>query len=303
MGTPSLRLPDFVIAGAQKCGTTSLHRYLGAHPGLYLPRRPRREELHFFDFDENFAKGVDWYAAHFEQAGSRQKVGQTSPLYIYDERVPSRLANALPHARLIFLLRDPVARAYSHYWHQVKKGTERLSFMEALAMEKERLQGGYDARRQYSYVDRGRYAQQLARFARLFPRSQMLVLSTEALGARPLQTLARCFDFLGVDPLPADLVAELAAKRFNEAQIPRWPALQRWIGSRRGRMPFVANVIYKVNLRPATNPPMPEEARAYLADQFAEDTARLEKEFDFDTSAWPCLRQASREDGLVACAL
>jgi len=301
METASLRLPDFIIAGAQKCGTTSLHRYLGAHPALYLPRRP--QELHFFDFDENFSKGIDWFAEHFTLAGPAQTVGQTSRLYLYDERVPSRLANALPQARLIFLLRDPVARAYSHYWHQVKKGAERLPFMDALAMEKERLQGGYDPRRQYSYVDRGRYSQQLARFARLFPRSQMLLLSTEALGARPLQTLARCFDFLGVDPLPADLVARFAAKRFNEAQIPRWPALQRWIGSRRGRMPFVANVIDKVNLRPATTPPMPEEARAYLADQFAEDTARLESEFGFDTSAWPRPRQTSREDGLVVCTL
>jgi hypothetical protein len=299
MGTASLRLPDFIIAGAQKCGTTSLHRYLSAHPALYLPRRP--QELHFFDFDENFSKGIDWFAEHFALAGPAQTVGQTSPLYLYDERVPSRLANALPRARLIFLLRDPVARAYSHYWHQVKKGTERLSFMEALAMERERLQGGYDARRQYSYVDRGRYAQQLARFARLFPRSQMLVLNTEALGARPLQTLARCFDFLGVDPLPADLVAELAAKRFNEARLPRWPALQQWIGSRRSRMPFVASVIDKVNLRPATTPPMPEEARAYLVDQLAEDCARLGREFDFDTSAWPSLRQTPHEAGLAVC--
>ena len=294
MGTPSLRLPDFVIAGAQKCGTTSLHRYLGAHPGLYLPRRPRREELHFFDFDENFAKGVDWYAAHFEQAGSRQKVGQTSPLYIYDERVPSRLANALPHARLIFLLRDPVARAYSHYWHQVKKGTEDLTFMEALAAEPGRLARDYESRRQYSYVDRGRYARQLARFTRLFPRTQLLVLSTEALGSRPLQVLGRCFDFLGVDPLPADVVAELAAKRFNEARLPRSQALQHWIGKRRSRMPFVATVVDKLNLRPATTPPMPEQARAYLLEQFADDTERLEREFDFDTSAWPSAQRGAR---------
>ena len=299
MGAASLRLPDFIIAGAQKCGTTSLHRYLSAHPALYLPRRP--QELHFFDFDENFIRGIDWFAEHFAPAGPAQTVGQTSPLYLYDERVPSRLANALPHARLIFLLRDPVARAYSHYWHQVKKGTERLPFMEALAMEEKRLQGGYDARRQYSYVDRGRYAQQLARFARLFPRSQMLVLGTEALGARPLETLARCFDFLGVDPLPADVVAELAAKRFNEARLPRWPALQHWIGSRRSRMPFLANVVDKVNLRPATNPPMPEEARAYLAGQFDEDIARLESEFEFDTSAWPSRRRTPRQDDLLVC--
>lgn len=292
MGTASHRLPDFVIGGAQKCGTTSLHRYLSAHPALYLPRRP--QELHFFDFDENFAKGIDWYAGHFKLAGHAQKVGQTSPLYLYDERVPSRLANALPQARLIFLLRDPVARAYSHYWHQVKKGTESLPFMDALAMEQERLRGGYDARRQYSYVDRGRYVHQLARFARQFPRTRMLVLGTEALGSKPLDTLRLCFDFLEVDPLPAELVAELAAKRFNEARLPRWPALQQWVGQRRSRMPFVASVVDKLNLRRATNPPMPDEARAYLIEQLAEDTARLEREFDFDTSVWTS-RWRSRE--------
>ena len=114
----------------------------------------------------------------------------------------------------------------------------------------------------------------------------MLVLGTEALGNKPLETLQRCFDFLEVDPLPADVVAELAGRRFNEARLPRSWALQQWIGKRRGRMPLVAGIVDKLNLRPATNPPMPDEARAYLVEQLADDTARLEREFDFDTSVW-----------------
>ena len=282
--TTPRRLPDFIIAGAQKCGTTSLHRYLSAHPRLFLPRRP--QELHYFDFDANFKKGIDWYAAYFVGAGNGQKIGQTSPLYLYDERVPARIAETLPDARIIVLLRDPVARAYSHYWHQVKKGTEHMHFAEALASEQQRIARDYDARRQYSYVDRGRYVQQLDRFARLFPRTQLLVLGTEALGRKPLEVLGRCFDFLGVEDLSPDTVAELSAKRFNEAKLPRWPRMQHWVGRRRGRLGPIADLIDKVNLRPASIPPMAEEARSYLTRQFADDNLRLAREFGFDTSLW-----------------
>lgn len=280
----TLRLPDFIIAGAQKCGTTSLHRYLAAHPDLFLPRRP--QELHYFDFDQNFAKGTRWFAAHFKSAGRTQKIGQTSPLYLYDQRVPSRMARTLPDVRLIVLLRDPAERAYSHYWHQVKKGTEDLPFIEALHEEQVRIARDYDSRRQYSYVDRGKYAQQLARFGAFFPMTQVLLLATETLGKRPLETLDRCFDFLGVDHLPPDVVAKLAAHRFNEARLPRWPRVQRLVGRHRNRLPLVASVVDKLNLRPATNPPMTGEARRFLARQFADDDARLREHFGFDTSVW-----------------
>ena len=285
------RLPDFIIAGAQKCGTTSLHHYLAAHPRLFLPRRP--QELHFFDFDANYEKGMQWYSAHFAKAAPGQKVGQTSPLYLYDERVPARLAGMLPDVRIIVLLRDPVKRAYSHYWHQVKKGTEDLPFMPALAREQQRIAVNYDYRRWYSYLDRGRYTRQLARFNQVFPRRQLLVLSTEALGARPYETLGRCFEFLGVEPLPRDTVSALAARRFNESRLPRLPRLQQWIGRRRQRLPLLAGVVDKLNLRPAANPPMPEEARSFLVRQFSDDIARLEQEFGFDTSAWTSARRSA----------
>jgi len=200
-------LPDVVILGAQKSGTSSLHGYLVQHPGVI---EPLRKEVHYFD--ENYARGEAWYRAHFGRIGQPGLNLDSSPYYLFHPLAPQRLHALLPQARLIVLLRDPVRRAYSHYWHQRQKGREQLGFEDALAAEPGRLADA-EARladgtlqrsfehQHFSYLARGRYAEQLARWFELFPREQFLILRFEDLARDPLGTLGTTLAFLGLSPL------------------------------------------------------------------------------------------------------
>ncbi|MFQ5812214.1 MAG: sulfotransferase domain-containing protein [Anaerolineae bacterium] len=202
-------LPDFIIIGAHKGGTTSLYNYLIAHPCI---APALRKEVHFFD--ENFGKGTIWYRAHFPSLVSkyyatrvrRQKfiTGEATPYYIWHPVVPQRLSQTLPRAKLIAVLRNPVDRAYSQYHHQVRCGDETLSFEDALAGEAEILardtekilQNDYYSFKHYSYLSRGIYIGQLEAWGRFFSREQMLVLKSEELAADPQATVRQVWEFL-----------------------------------------------------------------------------------------------------------
>ena len=117
-------VPNFFIGGAQKSGTTTLHWRLKEHPQVFIPDFP--QEIHFFDDAKNFERGLRWYEGLFAGWKGQRAVGQTSPLYLYAPEVPERIHAVLPDARFVFILRDPVDRAYAHYWHSVKKGYDSL---------------------------------------------------------------------------------------------------------------------------------------------------------------------------------
>jgi hypothetical protein len=200
-------LPDALIIGAQKCGTSSLHYYLTQHSGVIAPLR---KEVHYFDL--NFERGTKWYRAHFGRLGASGTNLDSSPYYLFHPLVAQRARALLPDARLIALLRDPVRRAYSHYWHERDKGREQLSFEDALAAEPERVAragerlaaGEIRASRDhqhFSYLARGRYAEQLERWLALYPPQQLLVLRFEALVQDPLGVLNQALAFLGLPPM------------------------------------------------------------------------------------------------------
>src|SRR5947209_8592328 len=128
-------LPNFLILGAQKAGTTALYAYLRWHPEI---TGPSFKEVSFFD--RHYARGERWYRAHFP-ARRRPFVGEASPSYLFHPLVPERVARLLPDARLVAILRNPVDRAFSHYQHEVSLGREPLSFEEAVAHEEERMRG------------------------------------------------------------------------------------------------------------------------------------------------------------------
>ena len=191
MGQPRA-LPDAVILGAQKSGTSSLHNYLVQHPGVI---EPLRKEVHYFDVA--YERGEAWYRAHFGPLGDPGLNLDSSPYYLFHPAVPQRLHDLLPDAKLIVLLRDPVRRAYSHYWHERDKKRETLGFEDAIAAEPERLGDAHQqlaagtlqrshAHQHFSYLARGRYAEQLERWFTLFPREQFLVLRFEDLAREPL---------------------------------------------------------------------------------------------------------------------
>lgn len=191
---------DFFIVGAQKSGTTALDSYLRRHHQIQMGRR---KELHVFD-DET----VDWsrpdyevLQAAYDWTGSHRKRGEATPIYMYWPNAMERLKAHNPEAKLIVLLRHPVMRAYSHWKMEATRGADVFPFKLAISdVGRLRLKtepGG--VHRVYSYVERGFYAQQLERMLGLFPRRNVLCLTTEDLWDLPVRTLGRIADFLGVD--------------------------------------------------------------------------------------------------------
>jgi len=205
-------LPDFIIIGAQKSGTSSLHAYLSQHPEIISATK---KEVHFFDGGiipdgDNYRKGERWYRAHFPKTNRKnenQRVFEASPLYIFNPLVPQRLANLLPKAKLIAVLRNPTERAISHYFHVKRRGYEPLPIMEALLAEEERLKPVLDQEDyknrifiQHSYISRGRYSEQISRYIDFFSPDQMLFISSDELFSETRSALRKVFDFVGVDP-------------------------------------------------------------------------------------------------------
>jgi hypothetical protein len=205
-------LPQFIILGAQKAGTTSLHDYLSQHPQL-VPSL--KKEVHFFDGGthpsiDTFEKGLPWYRAHFPLERDLQDGKQTfesSPLYLFHPRVPQRIAEVLPNVKMIVLLRNPSKRAISHYFHERRKGREPLGMYEAFTSEECRLaplieNANYNSHGfiHHSYKCRGLYQQQLERYFQLFTKEQLLILSSEHFFSATAACLRTVFEFIGVDP-------------------------------------------------------------------------------------------------------
>jgi hypothetical protein len=224
-------LPDFVIVGAQKAGTTSLYAYLAALPDV-LPAASK--EVHFFDtctwsagptaYRANFPfKAHLWLASRLRRR--RVITGEATPYYLYHPVVAERLAATAPHAKIVILLRDPVERTLSHYWHEVRGGRESLPLEEALQAEQARLRGRAAAlvggkspcenveHRNFSYQDRSRYAPQVSRYLELFGASQVLVLRSEDLFRDDPRVKARLADFLDLPELTRPFVAENVGHR------------------------------------------------------------------------------------------
>ena len=218
LATAPLRvLPDFLIVGAQRAGTTALYEHLGHHPQA-LPAFGK--ELHFFDLKHR--RGPWWYRSRFPLARTVRRrslrldrpvvTGEASPYYLAHPRAAERAARLVPRARIIVLLRHPVDRAHSHWRLNVAAGHEDLDFEAAIAAEPDRLAGeaerleaGRDLRRAphqtWSYVTRGRYAEQLERWFAAYPRDQILVLQAEELFARPEAVIDDIVGFLGLAPV------------------------------------------------------------------------------------------------------
>ncbi len=214
--SPTRLLPDFLIIGAQKGGTTSLYNYLQAHPCI---APAERKEVHFFDRRSNLNKGLTWYRGHFPAWVEKYYVqhfrqqafltGEATPEYLFLPHIPSKVVKVLPHVKLIILLRNPVNRAYSQYQHAVVQGHETRSFEEAinaqeacLTEEQANLLQDEDYERytymQHCYLLRSIYIDQLQRWMHLFPREQFLILKSEALYADPAAILKQVLDFLDV---------------------------------------------------------------------------------------------------------
>ena len=309
--------PDFFIVGAMRAGTTSLHHMLASHPRIFLPRR----ELFFFDSDdfeehaeEHRAAGGGWrhrdfdaelpealpaYQALFREAGDCL-IGEDSTTYLTAAAAPARIAAHRPDAHIVVSLRDPVMRAWSHYWHLVCSGRMVLSFEDALLSQRGTL------------LKRSDYATALARWRQHFPPDQIHVLLFEELIAEPQPHLDRICAALGVSPLDA---ASLPAsdRHRHRARLPARPVLQlaaNWLRrqstgrralpgpttpGRRGRRGPAVKLLERLAGRDqrAGTPPIGAETRQFLDDLFrrqAEPLAALVGRSRSELAVhWPCM--------------
>ena len=181
------RLPTFLVIGAPKAGTTSLHHYLAAHPEVFMPET---KELNFFITELNWPRGREWYERQFEAAGDAKAVGEASPRYTQhpDYRgVAERAAALVPDAKLVYLVRDPLAQMLSHYADRRRWGSERRPVNKALLDP--------------VYVDTAKYAFQLEQFLHHYPRERVHVALSERLRSAEtrVDALAGILRFLAVD--------------------------------------------------------------------------------------------------------
>jgi hypothetical protein len=297
------RLPDFIIAGAMKSGTTTLHHILAQNPAIFIPD----PEIHFFDMDnilqhpdffifareqwwvpsleEEQARYLAWYASFFARAHANQLIGEDSTTYLASPQAPERISRFLPHAKIIIMLRDPASRAYSQYWHQLYTGRAIYSFEDNLQIEPGTM------------IERSLYKRQVERFLAFIPSQHIHFILFEEFFQNLQAGIRDVCLFLDLDT-EID-VTQIDTHR-NKAVVPRYPKIQLWynrifrLQARRmylNHLPYmpgqtrmskfsplrlVAALHRRLNsVRPDKPPPMKPQTRTFLNAYFARENAGL----------------------------
>lgn len=298
VSTSNGELPNFLIIGAAKAGTTSLFDMLAAHPSVF---RSPVKETGFFSNDARFENGPDWYLSnYFRDSHSFPVRLEASPAYLtWSEKVAPRLRDTFRGLSLRFaaIFRDPVYRAYSHYWHHVRMSHEPLSFEQALAEEPGRLKQLWNelyraGNGRYGYFRAGCYASRLRPFLECFPIDRFFLLIQEDIFPERLgQTIPALLSFLEIDP-----AIPLRAVRANRASTPRsrWFTRLYWGLKKtylkplyRERIPAqIRERIQHVLFPPAEYPPMDPEVEQLLRLQYADEVRQLEDILQRDLGHW-----------------
>lgn len=274
------RLPDFVIVGAMKAGTTSLAAWLRAHPQVFVPEQ---KELHFFD--TFWSRGVDWYRSLFAGAPDDALLGEATPNYMVLGHWVERMASVVPDARLLVVLRHPVDRAWSHYKHSVARGDEGRPFAEVV--EHERASDPEDWRSK-GVLARGRYLEQLQGLTRSYDRTRIYVGLFDDLKQQPAAFFASVCRFLSVDEdiMPA-VVGEVFDPFDTDAAVVR-TARKRKVETgwwKRGAAKLLAPLRRRRAARPQDEPMSPE-VRSALVEYFQPYNDELAGWLGRDLSGW-----------------
>ncbi len=234
-------LPDFVVIGAMRGGTTQFYNLLTKHPNI---KRAAAKELHFFDDPDRYERGLDWYRRCFprpEQRNGRATItGEATPRYLLDLLAPERMGQAVPDAKLFVLLRDPVDRAYSQYTRWARRGKNVPSFEEAVEeelawlaaeeaglSEREVHPGAGRGRRRFYLLERGVYVDQLARWREFFDGEQMLIIKSEDFYARTTDVLKQAQEFLGLPYRKIKLPPRTTSRKTEVRYKPMDPATRQ----------------------------------------------------------------------------
>lgn len=277
-GSGAGALPNVVVIGAQKCGTSTLHYYLGFHPEVSISTP---KELNFFIADRNWGRGVDWYRAHFDVTKPARL--ESSPNYTawpHYEDVPERMAEVVPDAKLIFLVRDPIARIEAHWVHNYAKRRERGTVLETIMHPST------------TYLMRSRYAMQLERFLAHYDRSSILVLEQEELLNNRRETLRDVLEFIGVDSgfehRSFDVVRHRTARKRRATRAGM--KVQEWSRTPWGkRVPKVLWNYAEAGLRlsrPIERPDLRDQLPDDVLETLREDALRLRELTGRDFASW-----------------
>jgi hypothetical protein len=295
-----MKMPNFLIIGAAKAGTTSLYYYLNQHPEIYMSsfKEPRffaleGEKLNFQnpDGDINYTSvtSLEAYYKLFEDVTNEIAIGEASPLYLYSSKATERIKYYIPNANLIAILRDPVQRAFSCYTHLVRENHEKLLFEQAICEEKHRIQNNWA--HLWHYKNGGYYYQQLKRYFDTFNREQIKVFLYEELNANSIDVVQDIFRFLEVDDT---FIPDLT--RMNVSGVPKSRILHSLLSTKNPVRNFVkpllpkkfrenvSRSIQKWNLERKLT--LALETRKELIDLYREDILQLQDLIQKDLSKW-----------------
>ncbi len=303
----SVRIPNFIIIGAAKSGTTSLWHYLKQHPQIYMSLR-KHTRFFAFEVEEPGFRGpppeqpsvpyavadIEAYHALFDGATCETAIGEASHSYLYRPEAPGRIQEYAPRMKLIAILRNPAERAFSHYRQMVRDEREPITdFVRALEEEEARIRDNWWP--DFHYVHLGLYHDQLKRYFDLFDRDQIKVYLYEDLNSDPRSLMKDTFGFLGVDDA---FVPEMTV-RFNASCIPESKFLHLFLQKLRLIMPVVERLAPKsqyrrllriggtLHNRNLAKPKLsPEVRRRVTNDYFREDILKLQRLIQRDLSSW-----------------
>jgi hypothetical protein len=294
--------PNLLIPGAAKSGTTSLYYYLKQHPQVYMsePKEPR-----FFEME--YGEGIEFYwNTYFSGWAGQPVIGEASPRNLYLPYIPQRIKAQLPEAKFIVILRNPIDRAFSHWWMTYSLGVEKLPFEEAIRANLEQLEsgftfGGQDGEKRWQeaiywgqtrrmaryrwYLDMGYYAQQLERYLALFPRSQIKILFFEDLCQSPQAVMAEVWDFIEVDP---DFELVDVAPQMVATPRAGLPLLKLAQATRTQYLipQQVRSWLARLFARYGSKPPLDPAVRAWLVEHYDKHNRELERITGRDLSHW-----------------
>lgn len=302
-----MNMPNFLIIGAAKAGTTALYSYINQHPQVFMSSE---KEPHFFAFDEgekvnftgtageqewlnrNAITDINLYQQQFRGADKAIAIGEASALYLYIPKAAEQIYHYIPKAKLIAILRNPVERAYSGFIFQKRDGLEpNTDFAQALKQEEWRMKNNWVPI--YYYQDMGFYYQQLQRYFDLFPQEQIKVYLYDDFISNPSQLVQDAFRFLGVD----DTFSPNTSARHNVSGIPKSKALHSFLRAENHPIktilkPLIPKTLRRNVMRNLHNknlekaPPLAQDIRKQLIEVYREDILKLQELLQKDLTKW-----------------
>ena len=267
-------MPDFLIVGAMKAGSTTLMDYLVSHPEVGIPA----VEINYFDKDSNYKKGEKWYSSWFKSYTTQNIIGEKTPAYCYDPKVAERIYQQNPKMKLIWILRNPVKRTYSNYWHYIRIGKENLSVADSLAFEDERIKKDIYK----GYFKRSIYVEQVERFKEYFPLEQMHFIIFEDFVKDPELGLKELSEFLEIIPAEFTQKPLVSNKGYRPFSIPAEYYARKVFG-----YGLVHKVVHNINkILGSKYTPIDEELEKLLYSKFRPYNDKLSKVLSKDLSIW-----------------